>query len=207
MKEKLQEQIAKGQSYGEFRAMVTDLLSRNMTTGTNHSEAYINYTKMNETRMNRLDKTAKLRDDMQASLTRQIEPMTWLILVEAWCGDVAQNMPVIAKMADLAPGIEIKMILRDENLEIMDQFLTDGGRGVPKLIAVWNHSGEIAGTWGPRPEPAQEMVRAYKKLTEKPPYSEFVKGVQMWYNKDKNQTIQDEFMALIGAWEKSPATT
>jgi len=205
MKEKLQEQIAQGQSYQEFRTMVDELLTKDQTTGTNHSEAYLNYTKLNVSRMQRLDKTLKLNDETNAVLSRQYTPMTWLILVEAWCGDVAQNMPVISKMADLAPGIEIKMILRDENLEIMDQFLTDGGRGVPKLIAIWNENGQIAGTWGPRPEPAQNMVRAYKKLEEKPPYSEFVKDVQMWYNRDKNQTIQAEFLTLIHSWEKSPA--
>ena len=153
------------------------------------------YTKLNWSRMRRLDKQSKIN----TSLAKKVEAIegkqVWLVLVEGWCGDVAQNLPVIQKMVELNPNIELRMIFRDENLDVMDAYLTNGGRSIPKLIAMDADSLEELWTWGPRPAPVQEMVEEYKKTGG--PYSEFSEKVQKWYNGDKTQTLQNEFEALI----------
>ena len=62
------------------------------------------------------------------------ENWIWLILTEAWCGDAAQNIPTIEKIARENDRIKTLYLLRDENLELMDKYLTGGARAIPKLI-------------------------------------------------------------------------
>lgn len=184
-------------SYEEFVSLIEKLLAENKTTGENHSEAYIHYTNMNLRRMNRIYKRMEIRPDLVDAMEGLQKKYTWLVLVEAWCGDVGQNLGAIARLAELSPNIEMKMILRDENLDLMDQHLSYGGRGVPKLLIMDQETEEVYSTWGPRPAPAQAMVLEYKALTEKPPYSEMAEKVQKWYAGDKTNVFQQEFLTLI----------
>ena len=187
-------------SYEEFVKLTEDLLAENKTTGTNHSEAYLDYTRLNLQRMNRVYKTTKINEDLKEKMTSIQGRYQFLVLVEAWCGDVPQNFPVLAKIAELSDNIELRGILRDENLDIMDSYLAYGGRGIPKLIIFEQDSKTVVGEWGPRPFPAQKMVLDYKAIEgDKPAYSEFVKTVQMWYAKDRTQTLQREILELLKA--------
>jgi hypothetical protein len=103
-------------------------------------------------------------------------------------------------MAELNKKIELCILLRDENLEIMDQYLTDGGRAIPKLVCLdAQNLGEI-GTWGPRPEPAQQMVREYKEKEDRP-YSELAKDLHKWYAEDQTNTLQQEMLQKIEDWK------
>lgn len=184
-------------SYEEFTSLIEKLLAENKTTGENHSADYLHYTTMNLRRMNRIYKQMEVRQDLVKEMKSLQGQYTWLVLVEAWCGDVGQNLGAIARLAELSPGIELKMILRDENLDLMDQHLSYGGRGVPKLLVIDRQTNEVVDTWGPRPAPAQQMVLDYKVLAEKPPYSEMAEKVQKWYARDKTKVFQEEFLALV----------
>lgn len=117
------------------------------------------------------------------------------MLTEAWCGDAAQNLPVIAKVAQLNPHITLTLLLRDEHPEIMDVYLTHGGKSIPKLIAVAENGTELF-TWGPRPEALQELVEAYKANPDRP-YAEFLEEVQRWYNADKTESVQRELVKRV----------
>ncbi len=192
----LAQKIAASQSYEAYRTMIDALYAESKTTGTNHSEEYLHHTKMNIHRMKRLDKTVVLNDELVAAAKAINTPYTWLTLTEAWCGDAAQNIPIVHQITTLNPNLELRLILRDEHLDLMDQHLTNGGRSIPKLIAI-NGEEEIVGSWGPRPAPVQKMVETYKAMENKPPYSEFSKEVQQWYNKDKTVTFQQEFLAFL----------
>ncbi len=189
------EQFENGYNYADYRKMINDLFELGKTTGEDHSESMLDYTKMNVHRMNRLDKTIELSDSIIEKLENVQCPVNWLLLTEAWCGDAAQNVPILAKMADASPNVNLRLVLRDENLDIMDQYLTNGGRAIPKLVILDGDYNEIA-TWGPRPSTVQEMVMENKR-TGGMPYSEFGKVVQKWYAKDKGQTLQREMMAVI----------
>lgn len=185
-------------SYEEFVKLTETLLAENKTTGTNHSEAYLDYTRMNLQRMNRVYKTTQINADLAGKVASLKGSYQFLVLVEAWCGDVPQNLPVLAKIAELSDNIELRAILRDENLDIMDQHLAYGGRGIPKLIVIDQATKSVVAEWGPRPFPAQKMVLDYKAIEkEKPAYSEFVKTVQMWYAKDRTQTLQMEILEIL----------
>lgn len=189
-------------SYSAYRAMIDNLMSDGKTTGENHSEAMIHYTKMNIHRMKRLDKRTKLNDDLVERLATVERPMTWLILTEAWCGDAAQIVPVIHKMADYSENIEIKLILRDEHLEVMDQFLTNGkSRSIPKLICLDAETLDVLGDWGPRPQDAQVL---YDSLRNTPgiAYQDVAERLHKWYADDKTQSTQNEILPLLKEWEE-----
>lgn len=131
------EVINRSYSYKEYRELIEELLNKEKTTGENHSEEMLHYSRMNLYRMDRLDKYAEMKPDLEQVLSNLKRKLIWLVLVEGWCGDVAQNLPIINKMAESTEKIEMKLILRDENLEVMDQFLTDGrSRSIPKLICI-----------------------------------------------------------------------
>ena len=120
------------------------------------------------------------------------QKVTWLIISEYWCGDTAQSLGLVNKIAEASDGnIELKIVFRDENLELMDQFLTNGGRSIPKIIQL-NRSLDILGSWGPRPEEPQTMVQNI--LKEKKPYAE---DLHKWYAKNKTVDLQKELGAFL----------
>ncbi len=189
--------------YAEYRTMIDGLLEKNQTTGENHSEDMLGYTRLNVSRMKRLDKTTRLTEETLALLQQIDRPLIWLVITEGWCGDAAQIIPVFQKMVDQQPLIDLRLILRDENLELMDAFLTDGGRSIPKLICIDAESKEILGDWGPRPIEAQAQVMAVKaELAQiedpearKKRYQESQNELHLWYARDKTKSIQREFVA------------
>jgi hypothetical protein len=182
-------------SYDEFRMLTDRLLLDNRTTGSNHSEAMLNFTRMNVHRMNRLDKGPDLLPELLERLNQIDRRMYWLVLVEAWCGDVAQNLPVIARMAGATEQIQLLHLLRDEHLEIIDAFLTNGGRAIPKLIALDAETLEILFTWGPRPQEVQDL--SMKLKLEGVAYAEAAVAVHGWYAKNKTMSLQNEFALLL----------
>jgi hypothetical protein len=189
--------------YPTYEAQVQQMVAAGRTSGFQQTEALAAYTKLNAQRMRRLRKTTRLNPGLTEALAQLKRPQLWLVLTEAWCGDAAQNLPVFYAMSEVTPQLELRLLYRDEQPELMDQFLTAGARSIPKLIALDRESGALLGTWGPRPGPVQEKVMAYKAAPHAP-YEVFVQEVQHWYNQDKSQALQSEFVALLPQWEKRP---
>ncbi len=187
-------------NYKEFKALVNSLMAEEKVTGNTQTESLLETTKMNMHRMLRIEKTAKLNDDLLKALNNVNTKMTWYVITEGWCGDGSQNLPVLAKMAESNPNITLKFLLRDENPEIMDAYLTNGGKSVPKLICINDNTGEELGTWGPRPQKIQDKVVAFKKENVDAPKSIFGKNLHLWYAKDKTQALQEEFVEMLNAW-------
>jgi len=198
-----QQHLVRAMTYTQYRELIDQLLAENKTTGDNHSESLVEYTRMNMHRMRRMEKSTRLDDELVQLLLHVETKMIWVVLTEAWCGDAAQNIPAIMKIADASPLIEVKLLLRDEHLDIMDQYLTNGGRSIPKLIALKADTLEELGTWGPRPEPAQELVLKAKK--EEVPFKEMAEQLHGWYGKDRSRTLQQEFKQLIRQWARLAA--
>lgn len=179
--------------YAGYSAEMNKLVEAGKTTGPDQSESMIKYTKLNQTRMHRGDKTLHVNDSVAASLAHISKPFTWLTISEPWCGDASQNLPLIEKMAAVNPKIRHRIILRDEHPEIMDQFLTNGGRSIPIVIFIDDETGEVKGHWGPRPSTPQQMVMDYKVNPTKPK-DQFYADVHLWYSQNKGQQLQDEFL-------------
>lgn len=157
-------------------------------------DEFDHYIELNYRRSLRVSKQFQLSDEKRSVLQSFRLPMIWLVLTEAWCGDSAQSLPVIAAIADSSPFIELRILLRDQHPEVMDQFLTNGTRGIPKLVAV-HEQGEVLFTWGPRPEPAVVLFRREKEKGT--PKEEIYVKLHTWYARDKGQTIAEEIFQLI----------
>lgn len=189
-------------SYTEYRELSRILVHMGKTTGPDQSESMVNYTKLNQSRMDKWDKRAVLTEALGAKLAGLNKHYIWLTLTEAWCGDAAQSLSFIKLMAEASHNIEFCLVLRDDYPELINQYLTDGAKSIPKLICLDAENYEVLGTWGPRPEPAQKMLKEYKANPNKA-QAEFYQEMHLWYAKDKGITLQEEFLNLLNNWEKS----
>ncbi len=190
------EGVSNALSYSEYRLLMDQLVLRSGTTGLEQTQMYMDYTKLNQQRMKRLDKTIKLPEDVKVKMGKISNKMTWLVLSESWCGDAAQTLPVINKLAETNPNISLKIIQRDEHLELMQHFLTKGSRSIPKLLAIDATTNRILWTWGPRPSEATQLADDYKKeYGELTP--QFKEDLQVWYNKDKGKNTVSDLMHLL----------
>ncbi|MDX1362693.1 thioredoxin family protein [Arenibacter latericius] len=187
----INQSLEKSMSYDEYRQLTAKLAADGLSTGSVQNDNLSNYTALNERRMKRLDKTIKIVPEIASKIEGVDRKITWLVLTESWCGDAAQTLPVMNKIVNLNSNISLRLVLRDDNMELMERFLTNGAMAIPKLIALDDASGEIIGEWGSRPTIARKMVQEQKeKVGEFTP--EFIEELQQWYNKDKGQnTIQD----------------
>jgi thiol-disulfide isomerase/thioredoxin len=192
----IEESLKKSLSYSEYRKLVEELTIQNSTTGNDKSEALAEYTKLNEKRMKRWDKTLKISQETQDSIKAINKKLTWIVLTESWCGDAAHIVPVINKVAEINGNIDLRLVLRDENEDLMNMFLTNGGKAIPKLIAIEKETGNVINTFGPRPFEAIKLINEYKeKFGTLTP--EFKQDLQVWYNKDKGQNTISELQNLL----------
>jgi len=184
-------------SYVEYRKLVTDLLSEGKSTGSQQSESLTNYSKLNEARMNRLEKTIIISEDVISKLQHLNNHYIWLVISEGWCGDAAQILPILNKMA-LASNkkIDLRIVLRDENDELMNQYLTNGGRAIPKIIVICKEAGIVRADWGPRPKGATELMNNHKR--DVGAIDEKIKtDLQLWYLADKGISVQQELVEIM----------
>lgn len=185
------EGLKKAISYKEYRDLVANHVKAASNTGPIQNESLAQYTLLNDARMRRLDKTVKIPEVIVEKFTNNTEALDWLVITESWCGDAAQTIPVMNALAKLSDKINFRVVLRDENPELMNAFLTHGAMSIPKLVVFDTSSNTIKGVWGPRPSEATKMVQDFKEehgvLTPA-----FKQELQGWYNKDKSQnTIKD----------------
>jgi thiol-disulfide isomerase/thioredoxin len=195
MKDIIKESLLKSTSYTTFRNLVSNLLEEGKSTGPNQSGALLNYSMLNDKRMARLDKKIKLSDTTIERLNKIKKEQTWLLITEGWCGDAAHILPVMNKMSSENTNINLKVVLRDENPALMNQFLTNGSMSIPKLVVLDNEN-SVVSSWGPRPSIATKMVNDYKEKNGSLD-PDFKKDLQMWYNKNKGENIQEDLLAFL----------
>lgn len=187
--------LKRGVAYTTYRTLIKGLLVEGKSTGKEQSQDLLNYSKLNDARMDRLDKKIKILEETQNELSGLTENFSFLVLAEGWCGDAAQILPVLNKMAEATPKIEMKVVCRDENEVLMDAFLTNGNKAIPKVI-VLNNKNEVVDSWGPRPTIATKMVQDYKEKHGGLD-AEFKKDLQVWYNKNKGVNVQTDIVNLL----------
>lgn len=196
MKEILKTALTNSFSYQEYRKIIADLLQDGKATGAIQTEALVNYSRLNETRMHRLDKTIVIDQAIISKLNTIKTQYIWLVISEGWCGDAAQILPIINKMSEVSDCIDLKIVFRDENDELMNSFLTNGNKSIPKLIILDKNSLEVIAHWGPRPKGAVELIQNYKEKFGV--IDDTIKAeLQMWYLHDKGLSTQKEVMELM----------
>lgn len=155
-------------------------------------QEYLEYYALNLRRMERLDKTVKLSEEQIQRLEDLRENVVFIVISEGWCGDAAQILPVINKIAEASAKIEMKIVYRDGNVELMEQYLTNGSMSIPIVIATEAESGNELFHWGPRPAFGTELLRKYK--AGEMAADEFKTELQKQYNKDKGNSIIEEIL-------------
>ncbi len=150
------------------------------------------YIAINQQRVKRIRKTVRLTDATRAAVETMPVGLKWLVITEHWCGDGAQILPVVEAVEQAAGGkVEVRAVFRDQNLEVMDAFLTNGTRSIPKVVGL-DAEGRVYGTFGPRPEEASDLVKEIKADPDRAhTYSEVL---HKWYATDKQQAIQRELV-------------
>lgn len=191
-------------SYNDYRKIISDLLIEGKSSGDNQSEDLTHYSSLNETRMHRLDKTITISDENVTKLHALKNNYIWLVISEGWCGDAAQLVPIFNKMDAVSDKIEMKIVFRDENSDLMNLFLTNENKAIPKLIILDKKTLNVEGNWGPRPKGAISLIENYKEKFGK--IDENAKTeLQLWYLHDKGLSTQNEITELLLAIESENA--
>ncbi len=196
MKTSIAQSLLHSYSYSQYRKIIVDLLLVEKSTGNEQSEDLTHYSNLNETRMHRLDKTITISDEYRDSLRALKNNYIWLVIAEGWCGDAAQLLPIFNKMAEGSDKIELKIVFRDENESLMNQFLTNGAKAIPKLIVLDKNNLNVEANWGPRPKGASDLIKNYKAqfgLIDQTAKTE----LQLWYLQDKGLSTQKELIDLM----------
>jgi hypothetical protein len=188
-----------GFSYPQFVEFTEQLVQENRTTGANQSEEYLAYTRICLQRMIRWNKTSKVSEELALLIPQVNQPQVWVVITEAWCGDGAQSIPHLAKLADLNPNITLKIVLRDEHPDLIDAYLTNGNRSIPKLVAMTADLQQELFTWGPKPKYLLDLHAAFKQNSEGRSYSDFLDEVHLWYAKNKQKELESEIYPLISS--------
>lgn len=198
MLEIIEKSLSSSFNYTEYRNHVTNLIIAEQVTGSEQSEDLLHYSKLNEVRMNRLEQTIDITENVKTVITDIKKEQIWLVITESWCGDAAQILPIIYKMSQLSEAITLRIILRDDNNEVMQQFLTNGGKAIPKLIFIDKESMGVFGDFGPRPTEATKLVSDYK--AEFGIVDETIKiNLQKWYLQDEGISTQNEIIEFLKA--------
>ncbi|MDH4403231.1 MAG: thioredoxin family protein [Flavobacterium sp.] len=196
MKEILKNALNNSYSYQDYRKTVTDLLQEGKSSGAIQSEALVNYSRLNETRMHRLDKTIVIDEAIITKLKAIQSKYIWLVISEGWCGDAAQLLPIFNKMSEVSDQVDFKIVFRDKNEALMNLFLSNGSKSIPKLIILDKNALDVIAHWGPRPKGAIDLVQNYKDKFGV--IDDTIKAeLQMWYLHDKGLSTQKEIMDLM----------
>lgn len=179
--------------WNEYMSLFDDILNGQHKEAPYDDPHFMEYVKLNKSRMSRWLKTGKLSEDLKSAITKLDEPQHWILITEPWCGDAAHSNPFIFLMSELNANIQLDIQLRDSGSEI-DQYLTNGGKAIPKLI-VRDENGNDVWVWGPRPTLAQQHFHELKSMGLS--MEDQKAKLQEWYNQDKGAEIQNEFSSWL----------
>ena len=200
MKSIIEKSLSQSYSYTAYRNHIKTLLKEGKSSGNEQSEALTHYSELNEARMNRLEKTVKISTEIIQKLNQLNGDYIWLVISEGWCGDAAQILPVIYKMAELSERIDLKIVFRDENEDLMNLFLSNGTKSIPKLIILDKNTLEVLSDFGPRSIGAKQLILDYK--AKHGIVDETAKtNLQLWYLHDKGLSTQKEILDLMLAFD------
>lgn len=141
--------LAAGFTYEAFMEAIQRRLAQPLPADRSERKQHF-YVKYNQARSEAVAGSFEPGPDLRAAMADVKQPQWWMLLTEDWCVDSAFALPIIARAAALNPLVTLRILPRDEHLDVMDQFLTNGARSIPLLVA-FSETGEERFRWGPRP--------------------------------------------------------
>ena len=197
IKDRINQEGVKYQDY--LNNLIEDIIKTNPDTLDEKARNNFETKRLNLQRSARIMKTYKVSGNLKEEIKKINEPLTWMVITENWCGDSAQNLPYLALMAEENSNIDFKILLRDSNPDIMDQFLTNGTRSIPLLVSFDINGNELF-RWGARPKVVQDLFYQWKADGIVKP--ELYKKLHLWYAKDKGQALESEFLEILKTVEQ-----
>ena len=165
---------------------------------------YYEYRKINLQRSKRLGKQFQPSEELIETVKSIDEPQLWMVITETWCGDSAQNLPIITKAAELNDKIDLRILLRDSNTDIIDHYLTNGtSRSIPILVA-FDLDGNELFKWGPRPYTAKTLVTNLKR--DGFSKEEFNQQLHLWYGRNRGKESEGELVQILMKFEPEANT-
>ncbi|MEM6784307.1 MAG: thioredoxin family protein [Bacteroidota bacterium] len=193
-----------GLSYDAFRDGWAAALTQPLKGLSKEARKYHFYRKYNAERTVHVHEAYVPSEALRRTLAQIDAPQTWLVLTEAWCGDSSFNLPVIAEAAALADQVSLRILLRDENVDLIERYHTNGSHSIPKLIAFDAEGAELF-TWGPRPVEAQAQVRSILDSGVAPALAK--QQFADWTTDNEAWTLVDRDLAALVAATTSVSTT
>lgn len=182
-----------GQTYADYRALWQERLDQPTRGLDRRARRYHFYRKYNWERAQRVADAYEPSEALRRAVEAVEEPQLWMVLTEDWCVDSAYSLPLIADAAALNPLVDLRILPRDENLDVMDHYLTNGTRGIPKLVA-FDEEGAECFVWGPRPAEAHRFRENLKQKAL--PGAEISARLVEWYEAGGWRLVEAE---LVGA--------
>ena len=183
-----------GMTYDQYSELNKAYAKQGKTSG-EQKESSVGYTKLGAARLRRWEKLYKSEQEYLDEITSLVSPgEQWLVFSETWCGDAAHMLPFVHQWSKHAK-VPLRIIMRDEHPTLMDEFLTNGGRSIPKLVRI-SADGMVLGTYGPRPSALVAHLAEWKSKASFD-YKEWTLFAQDWYNQDKGKSIESDFIELL----------
>jgi len=188
----INEKIAQAVDYNQYIRNLEGQLDER-----NENEKIQNYVYLNVRRMKRIAKQYEPAPYLVKLVMKINRPVTWLVITEGWCGDAAHVLPILETLSMLSFKPQLKIVLRDEHPDLIEEYLTNGSRSIPKILA-FDEDGQLISQWGPRPNSAQQMVESFMNgVSEYANYQELTEAVQKWYHYDRYLTFESEIIEFI----------
>ncbi len=149
--------------------------------------------KENSDLWNAIYKKAAIPPDVAERLRKVRGEWHLLVLNEDWCGDSVNILPYVARLGEAHPGIELRILGRDKNADLMNAHLTGTAKSIPVVIVYDDAFNEI-GWWGPRPRELQAWVLTEGLALPKP---DRYRHIRTWYARDRGATIVSEILSMI----------
>lgn len=181
-------------TFEEYIAYFQDIIEHPEQYETYQRPDYLHYAKMNWARQNRWLKKFEANLELKQIISSVTEEQHWILITEPWCGDAAHSVPQIYNIVKDNPVIDLEIQLRDSEPFLIEDYLTDGSKSIPKLI-IRNDVGHDKIIWGPRPEKLQATFLQMK--ADGRSFEEINNVLQHWYNEDKGEELQKELLALL----------
>ena len=181
-------------NYQQYQLLCEEIVASTDPQPPYNNPVYLHYAKLNVSRMNRWWKQLVLNETLVTTLKRFTSPQHWIMIAETWCGDAAPAIPFLVKLSEINPLFTYDIHLRDQEPFLINTYLTNGSKSIPKLI-VRDHAGNDLFTWGPRPAKAQVLVDELAKVNAD--LDTKATQLQNWYNQDMGQSMQAELLSLF----------
>lgn len=186
-------------SFQEYLQLTQNIIESKEPPPPYDAPKMMKYTIENMERMKKVLHTLSIDQKLYNLLHHNKRSMVWVVLTEPWCGDASQIVPALAAFAEINANISFKILLSDTHTQIMDRYLTNGSRSIPKLVCIDEKSWKEIGVWGPRPQNLQQIVLEQKNNPNLS-FGEKVRQIHAWYEENKTRDIQLEFIELLKQW-------